>query len=99
MLIGKTIEEARKITNKDIADALGGLPDEKMHCSVMGYEALEDALKGFGGVALSGEKIICHCYHISERKVLEAIEKNGLKTLEQITENLYAGGAVYFKGK
>ena len=102
MIIGKTVEEVRKITNKDIADELDGLPPEKMHCSVMGYEALEDALKGYkadGYVSLEDvkaepkEKMVCTCFQVSDKVILDAIKTNGLKTVEEITNYTKAGGA------
>ncbi len=107
MIIGKTVDEVRKITNKDIADELGGLPPEKMHCSVMGYEALEDALKNYradGYVDLDEildehygtekkEKIICTCFQITENIIWDAIKQNGLKTVEEVTNYTKAGGA------
>ena len=102
MIIGKTVDEVRKITNKDIADKLGGLPPEKMHCSVMGYEALEDALKGYnadGYVPLenvqanSKEKMICTCFQVTDKVIIDAIKNNGLKTVEEITNYTKAGGA------
>lgn len=105
MIIGKTIDEVRKITNKDIADELGGLPPEKMHCSVMGYEALEDALKGYVdkddlnqaheelNPQKKEEKIICTCFGVTENLIWDAIKQNGLKTVEEVTNYTKAGGA------
>ncbi len=105
MIIGKTVEEVKKITNKDIADELGGLPPEKMHCSVMGYEALEDALKNFDdytdlddlrneeNAQKVGEKIVCTCFGVTENVIWDAIKINGLKTVEEITNYTKAGGA------
>ncbi len=102
MIIGKTIDEAAKITNKDIADELDGLPQEKMHCSVMGHEALEDAIKKYYGedvIAMeeglnpSGEKIICTCFNVTENQIWEAIKVNGLKTVDEVTNYTKAGGA------
>lgn len=99
MIIGKTLDEVKKITNKDIVDALGGLPPEKMHCSVMGYEALENALKSYkadGYVALDEvrtDKVICNCFQVTENQIWDAIKTNGLKTIEEVTNYTKAGGA------
>jgi len=100
MIIGKTLDEVRKITNKDIADELGGLPQEKMHCSVMGQEALEDALKKYYGDDVeigfkkeSADKVVCTCFNVTENQIWEAIKINGLKTVEEITNYTKAGGA------
>lgn len=100
MIIGKTLDEVRKITNKDIADELGGLPQEKMHCSVMGQEALEDALKKYYGEDVeigfgkeSGDKVVCTCFNVTENQIWEAIKINGLKTVEEVTNYTKAGGA------
>ncbi|MBQ3310549.1 iron-sulfur cluster assembly scaffold protein [bacterium] len=99
MIIGKPIDEVRKITNKDIADELGGLPPEKMHCSVMGHEALEDALKKYYNEVMqinlpeTTDKLICQCFDVRESQILEAIKTNKLKTVEEVTNYTKAGGA------
>lgn len=100
MIIGKTVDEVKKITNQDIADQLDGLPPEKMHCSVMGYEALEDALKNWDNYQDLDEirneapdKIVCTCFGVTENQIWDAIKSNGFKTVEEITEFTQAGGA------
>lgn len=102
MIIGKPISEVRKITNKDIADQLEGLPPEKMHCSVMGYEALEDALQGYEDFQDlediradedKKQKIVCTCFGITENVIWDAIKQNGLTTVEEVTNYTKAGGA------
>ena len=97
MIKGKTLEEAETITNKDIADFLGGLPDQKMHCSVMGREALEAAIHNYrtgedGNRVLKEEKIVCHCFGVSEQEVLTVVRDNNLTTVDEVTNYCKAGG-------
>lgn len=100
MIIGKTVDEIKKITNKDIANELGGLPPQKMHCSVMGQEALEDALKKLSGEDCdtneenqSQDKTICQCFSVTENTLRKEIRENNLKTIDDVTNYVKAGGA------
>jgi len=97
MCKGMTVEEAAKITNDDIARELEGLPDAKMHCSVMGQEALELAIDFYnnGGKTVAKEiksRVICHCFNITEDDIEKAVKQNGLTTIEQVTNYTKAGG-------
>ena len=94
---GKTLDEALNITNHDIADFLGGLPEAKMHCSVMGQEALEAAIYKYRGIELEAHEddegsLVCACYGITEKKIRRAITENDLDTVEQVTNYVKAGG-------
>lgn len=96
MIIGKPLEEVKKITNKEIADKLGGLPPEKMHCSVMGHEALENALSHYfkeDVPEVTKDKLICTCFSVTEKQIINAIKENNLKTLDEVTNYTKAGGA------
>jgi len=94
MIKGMTLEAAAKINNQDIAQYLGGLPKEKMHCSVMGMEALEAAIANYRGVAIpkaEGE-IICECFGVTDLDIERVVEENNLSTLEEVTDYTKAGG-------
>lgn len=94
MIKGSTLEEAQKITNRDLAAYLGGIPEKKMHCSVMGYEALQAAIANYRGEKLPTEEspVICECFGVTEREMEDAIRINNLSTLEQVTDYTKAGG-------
>jgi NifU-like protein len=96
LIKGKTIDEALKVTNKDIAEYLGGLPEQKMHCSVMGREALEAAIENYrtGGKAkheLEGT-VVCTCFGVTDHEIERVILDNDLTTVEQVTNYCKAGG-------
>jgi len=91
---GKTLDEAAKVTNRDIAEYLGGLPEEKMHCSVMGREALDAAIAAYRGQKVAKEdfEVVCKCFGVTDREIAKAIRENNLKTVEQVTYYTKAGG-------
>ena len=106
IVIGMTVEEAARVTNRDIVDRLGELPEEKMHCSVMGMEALQAALGEYAkkhGLSLPEVKnddpddhegrIVCKCFGVTDAKIRKVVRLNHLTTVAQVTEYTKAGGA------
>ncbi len=104
----RTPIEALKIRNSDIVAFLGGLPEQKIHCSVMGAEALEAAVFNWAqrrgvdlealGVELGAEdreegRIVCQCFSLSEPYIRRKIRELHLRTIEEITGAIKAGGA------
>ncbi|MEW6136728.1 MAG: Fe-S cluster assembly protein NifU [Thermodesulfobacteriota bacterium] len=96
MIKGKTIEEALKITNKDIAEYLGGLPEQKMHCSVMGRDAFHAAVACYRGQPAPRELIegnlVCECFGVTDEQIRKEVRENNLTTVEQVTNFTKAGG-------
>ncbi|MBT3194760.1 MAG: Fe-S cluster assembly protein NifU [Verrucomicrobia bacterium] len=104
----RTPIDALKITNNDIVDYLGGLPEQKVHCSVMGAEALEAAVFNWSqkrgvdlrelGVDLHDDEIdegrvVCKCFSLSEPYIRRKVKELELKSIPQITSAIKAGGA------
>lgn len=96
MIKGMTLEEAEKVTNQDIVKRLGGLPEQKMHCSVMGQEALVAAIeyyrsKGAEPFAQKGT-VICTCFGVTEEEIKKVVTENDLTSVEDVTNYCKAGG-------
>lgn len=94
---GITLDEALNISNRDIAEYLGGLPEEKMHCSVMGQEALEAAIFKYRGIETEQHedddgRLVCSCFGVSENRIRRVVIENNLTTVEQVTSYVKAGG-------
>ncbi len=100
LCIGKTVDEAVKITNIDVEHALRDEPDipavppQKMHCSVMAYDVIKKAAAQYKGVDIESfetEVIVCECARVSLGTIQEVIKINDLTTVEQITDYTKAG--------
>ncbi len=94
MIKGLTLDEAANVTNDDIAHYLGGLPKEKMHCSVMGRDALEKAIAHYQGQVVPKKEgeIVCECFGVTDLEIRRAVQESHLKTVEDVTDYVKAGG-------
>ena len=100
LCMGKTVDEALKITNIDVEKALRdnedvpAVPGQKMHCSVMAYDVIKKAASIYKNVDMDSfedEFILCECARVTQDTVQEVIRLNKLKTIEDITDYTKAG--------
>jgi NifU-like protein len=101
LCMGKTVDDALKITNIDVEKALRDDPDvpavpgQKMHCSVMAYDVIKKAASLYKGVDMESfedEFIICECARVTQDTIMEVIKLNKLSSIEEIVDYTKAGG-------
>ena len=101
LCMGKTVDDALKITNIDVEKALRDEPDipavpgQKMHCSVMAYDVIKKAASMYKGVdmeSFENEFIICECARVTQDTIMEVIKLNKLTSIEEIVDYTKAGG-------
>lgn len=100
LCVGKTVDEALKITNIDVEHAMRddedtpSIPPQKMHCSVMAYDVIKKAVSIYKGVdisALEEKDMVCECARVTLDVVKDVIKINNLTTVEEITQYTKAG--------
>ncbi|MCW8820947.1 MAG: iron-sulfur cluster assembly scaffold protein [Sulfurovum sp.] len=100
LCMGKSVDEALKITNIDVEKALRdnedipAVPGQKMHCSVMAYDVIKKAASIYKNVDMDSfedEFILCECARVTQDTVQEVIHLNKLTSIEEITNYTKAG--------
>lgn len=100
LCIGKTVDEAVKITNLDVEFAMRdnpetpAVPPQKMHCSVMAYDVIKQAAAHYKGISpedFEDQILVCECARVSLGTIKEVIKLNDLHSVEEITQYTKAG--------
>ncbi len=94
LILGKTLEEAERVTSADVVASLGGLPEPKVHCSVLGVKALHEAARRGGGGLPAGRSAgpaVCKCFRVPEAAIAETVRSRRLRTVDEVTETTRAG--------
>ena len=100
LTIGRTVDEAMKITNLDVEKALRDEPDkpafppQKMHCSVMAYDVIIEAASKYKGVdpeKIKNSEIVCECARVTKGEIEEIVRKHKVKTVEELQKYTDAG--------